>query len=67
MCKIQPKLDKLANHKLIFWTYKKAKNTQSQDSSRYYTLKSRRLDLSNLWASECPCGTQEILKVEDKL
>lgn len=40
---------------------------RSLGSCRYYSLKNSCLKLSNLWASECPCGTQEILKVEGKL
>lgn len=40
---------------------------RSQGSGRYYTLKNSCLKLSNLWAFECPCGAQEILKVVGKL
>lgn len=40
---------------------------RSQGSHRYCTLKSSCLKLSNLWALECPCGAQEILKVGVKV
>ena len=61
ICKVKKKKERKSWYGARPWVWK------SQGSCRYYVFKSRRLKLSNLWAAKCPCGTQEILKVEGKV